>query len=55
MADGIQEVIPGGQTNRDLGASRLKTLNIIKLVKSLYTEGGCSLKILFGLNLLNIY
>ena len=31
VADGVQEVIPGGQTSGDLGASRLKTLNIIKI------------------------
>ena len=56
MADGIQEIIPGGQTSGDLSASRLKTLSIIKIiVKSLYTEGAHSVKILFGLNLLNIY
>ena len=31
VADGIQEIIPGGQTSGDLSASRLKTLSIIKL------------------------
>ena len=54
MADGIQEVIPGGQTNGDLSASRLKTLSIIKISEK-SVHRGCSLKILFGLNLLNIY
>ena len=51
VADGVQEVVPGGQTNRDLRATRLKTLNIeIKSVKSLYTAAH-SVKILFGSNL----
>ena len=43
VADGVQEIIPGGQTSGDLSASRLKTLSIIKIiVKSLYTEGAHS-------------
>ena len=51
MAHSVQEVCPGGQTNRDLGASRLKTLNIkIKIGESLYTAAH-SVKILFGSNL----
>ena len=54
MADGVQEVIPGGQTNGDLSASRLKTLSFIKISEK-SVHRGRSLKILFGLNLLNIY
>ena len=51
VADGVKEVFPRGQTNGDLSAARLKTLNIeIKLVKSLYTAAH-SVKILFGSNL----
>ena len=34
MADGVQEIIPGVQTDGDLSASRLKTLNIIQIIGS---------------------
>ena len=51
VADGVQEVVPCGQANRDLRASSLKTLNSeMKLVLSLHTAAH-SVKILFGSNL----